>query len=162
ILSKKRFYIVLWIVLSFSSISTFSLHAQRGPSANSASPQTPVFRSSSRLVVVDVIATNDKGEIVSGLKAGDFNLLEDGKPQKIWNFSSHADAIHTEQPATPIQLPSHQFTNITTTQRFDRAITVVLLDRLNSAGPDQAYARQQMIEFLKRLPEGERIALFTL
>ena len=33
---------------------------------------------------------------------------------------------------------------------------------LNTATADQAYARKQMIEFLRALPRGRRVALFVL
>lgn len=42
------------------------------------------------------------------------------------------------------------------------AINVILFDILNTPTDDQWYARQQMIEFLKTLPRGQRVALFTL
>src|SRR5262249_56734696 len=51
---------------------------------------------------------------------------------------------------------------IATAQRFDRPITIIMLDTLNSTGRDQAVARQEMIKFLKHLPPGERISLFVL
>jgi len=40
------------------------------------------LRTNTRLVVVDVVATDSKGQPVPDLKPGDFTLLEDGKPQK--------------------------------------------------------------------------------
>src|SRR5208283_220714 len=39
---------------------------------------------------------------------------------------------------------------------------VILFDILNTPTNDQMYARQQMIDFLKTLPRGQRVALFTL
>jgi len=39
------------------------------------------LRTNTRLVVVDVVATDSKGQAVPDLKAEDFTLLEDGKPQ---------------------------------------------------------------------------------
>jgi VWFA-related protein len=161
---KKPYCVALLVAFCMYFAAIVPLHSQ-SKSSSAADPSlqnTPVFRTSSRLVVVNVIATNDKGEIVPGLKPGNFTVLEDGKPQRLWGFSSRADSVPPPTPATPVELPPHQFTNINTTQRFDRAITIVLLDKLNTTGTDQAFARQQMIEFLKHLPEGERVALFAL
>ena len=42
----------------------------------------PVFRGESVLVTVDVYPQRD-GKIVEGLKASDFEVLEDGKPQTV-------------------------------------------------------------------------------
>src|SRR5687768_13788811 len=48
--------------------------------------QQPVFRSGVELVTIDVVATGRDGRPVHDLKAGDFELLEDGKPQEIRAF----------------------------------------------------------------------------
>lgn len=154
-----------WISsLAAFSLIAFSFVLGQGntvPAPNSA-PQTPVFHASSRLVVVDVIATNGKGEAVSGLTAHDFTVLEDGRPQKIADFSARIDPKAPALGLRPVQLPPNQFTNIVIAQRIDRPITIILLDTLNTTGTDQAVARQEMIRFLKRLPPGERISLFAL
>ncbi len=44
--------------------------------------QTPVFRAATNLVQVDAYPTKD-GQIIEGLTAKDFQILEDGKPQAI-------------------------------------------------------------------------------
>lgn len=49
------------------------------------SPQ-PTFRVQIDLVQVDVIATGADGRFANDLKQGDFELLEDGKPQQIATF----------------------------------------------------------------------------
>jgi VWFA-related protein len=48
--------------------------------------QQPTFRSSVELVTIDVVATRADGAPVPDLTAGDFELLEDGVPQKIQTF----------------------------------------------------------------------------
>jgi len=47
----------------------------------------PVIRVDVNLRQVDLIVTDAKGNHVSDLQPGDFQLLEDGKPQNITNFS---------------------------------------------------------------------------
>lgn len=54
--------------------------AQQSPTAQP--PQLPVFRAEAHFVRVDAYPSRD-GKIVEGLTAGDFEILEDGKPQKI-------------------------------------------------------------------------------
>ena len=67
------------------------------------SPSTNVLRSTTRLVVVDVVTVDSKGESVSDLKADDFTILEDGKPQKISGFSfQHANGA-SPSPSTVAQ-----------------------------------------------------------
>ena len=49
-------------------------------------PGQPSFRSGVELVTIDVVATGRDGRPVHDLKAADFELLEDGKPQEIRAF----------------------------------------------------------------------------
>ena len=50
-------------------------------------PPVPVFRSSVNLTLVDVVVRDRSGAVVRGLKADDFELLEDGVRQQIVTFS---------------------------------------------------------------------------
>lgn len=55
--------------------------------ALAARPQEPVIRVDVNLRQVDLILTDAKGNHISDLRASDFELLEDGRPQPITNFS---------------------------------------------------------------------------
>jgi VWFA-related protein len=129
--------------------------AQQQPSQS-----LPMFRAETRQVLVDVVVT-DHGHFVAGLKPADFNVMEDGKPQKIVAFGMHASSTVPRKPAPPVKLPPNQYTNYAIADP-QRPITIVLMDVLNTQVQDQAYTRKQMIEFLKSLPSGERVALFVL
>lgn len=56
---------------------------------NSLSPSQPgpTFRSNVNLVLVDVVVRDSAGNIVRGLTADDFQLVEDGRPQQIASFA---------------------------------------------------------------------------
>jgi VWFA-related protein len=120
----------------------------------------PVFRTSTRMVLVDVIATDKNGAFVSNLKPADFAILEDGKAQKLSSFTSYTSSSTSPPPLT-VKLPAHQYSNFSF-QPGARPVTIILLDTLNASTIDQNYGRQHMIEFLQKLPPGERVALFTL
>jgi VWFA-related protein len=49
--------------------------------------QEPYFRVSANLVQVDAVVTDSKGSHVRNLEAADFQIFEDGKPQKITLFA---------------------------------------------------------------------------
>jgi hypothetical protein len=151
--------IVLIVLLGLSAGLDFGQAAQSNATANGAQA-TPTFRSSSRLVLVDVVVTDKAGQTVKGLKAADFTILEDGKTQPIRAFESH---VWQKTPASmqKINLPPDQYTNFTE-QQPNSAVNVVLLDILNTPQHDQQYARKQMIAFLRELPPRQRIALFVL
>jgi VWFA-related protein len=60
---------------------------------------TPVFRSRTAIVTVDVAVRDASGAIVRGLTAADFTVLEDGKAQAIETFAFQE--IDTVPPAVP-------------------------------------------------------------
>lgn len=160
----------LGLVCSAALILALAVNAQDpGKPATSATPQNDqtapaaVFHATTRLVVLDVVVTDHHGQFVSGLKAGDFTILEDNKPQKVSAFAAQVAAPTPAKSYPPVKLPPHQYTNFTPiNQQADRPVTVILMDMMNTSGIDQAYARKQMIHFLEKLPEGQPIALFVL
>ena len=69
-------YFCLLAVALITSASAQNNSAAAPPKGTDQS--TPVFRSTSRLVLVDVVATDHQGAFVAGLKVSDFTVLEDG------------------------------------------------------------------------------------
>src|SRR6187397_189564 len=63
-----------------------------------AGQQTPAFRSSVNLILVDVTVRDGKGQPVRNLTANDFEILENGKAQTIVTFAQEDVA----QPAQTI------------------------------------------------------------
>ena len=53
-------------------------------------PTTPLISTTTTEVIVPVTVTDEKGKFVTDLKASDFRILDEGKPQKI-EFFSHAE-----------------------------------------------------------------------
>ncbi len=126
--------------------------------ATSEAPVTTI-KSKVRVVLVDAVVTDDKGNPVHGLRSEDFELREDGKPQKIASFEEHRGA-----PLTLSQLPAlapHVYTNLPVAQAAD-SINVILLDALNTQMRDQVEVHRQMLAYLKTIPLGTRVAIFTL
>ena len=85
--------------IGLAALWTIALSAQApAPSPQTPAPQQPI-RSATLLVEVDTIVTDGKGQFVSGLTADDFEVLEDGKPQKIERIYSVAGTAVTPSPA---------------------------------------------------------------
>ncbi|HEY6274219.1 MAG TPA: VWA domain-containing protein, partial [Terriglobales bacterium] len=123
-----------------------------------------VLKATTRLVVIDVVATNKKGEAIRDLELPDFSVLEDGKEQQIRAFSFQEPKPAPASPAlTPaaVKLPDNVFTNFPKYPPTS-ALNVVLLDALNTTLPDQAYVRDQMIKYLEKLPQGRPVAVYSL
>lgn len=128
------------------------------------SPQPQVYqsnntvKSTTRLVVVDVVATDSSGRPVTGLGIDDFTVLENGTPQKISNFSFQNGA--GVQPVTRAPLPPNVITNDPSFQ--SGVLDVILFDSLNGDFKNQAYAKDQLIRFLGNATLNRPVALFAL
>lgn len=125
-----------------------------------------VLKYTTRLIIVDVIATDHKGDPVRDLKAEDFTLTEDGEKQqlRIFEFQAPSDANNASSSGTNTALTKLAPNVLTNAPRYNatRALNVVLLDALNTTSSNQAYAREQMIRFLDKLPAGQPVAIYTL
>jgi VWFA-related protein len=151
---------VLPRILLLSGVALLLPVQSKQQSLPAAQPAT-AFRATARTVVVDVVV-DDGGKPVRGLKKEDFNLFEDGNPQTIEFFEPHfEDATHSDAVLRASLLPENTYSNIPVSHVAD-SVTVLLLDSLNTYTEDQLYVRRQMIQYLKTLPPGRRIAVFTL
>ncbi|HEY2363161.1 MAG TPA: VWA domain-containing protein [Candidatus Angelobacter sp.] len=117
------------------------------------------LRTNTRLVVVDVVATDSKGQPVTDLKAGDFTVLEDGKPQKIRGFNFEHPGGAPAQ-VVKINLPPSVVTNAPTFQ--SNSLNVILFDTVNGDFSEHAYARDQLLKFLNSAELGRPVAIFAL
>jgi VWFA-related protein len=123
-------------------------------------PDAPIFRSESQLVLMDVSVTDSHGAPVKGLQAGDFTLLENGKPQSIRVFETHGSEL-PYNAATEKPLPPGTFSNRISAST-DTPLDILLFDLLNTPPEDQAYARDQMLQYLRKMPKGKLLSLFVL
>ncbi len=129
------------------------------PGANGA----PVIRTTTRLVQVDVVVTDSKGQPVTGLKAGDFTVLQDGKPQQLKVFEAHvprAPEAKVTRASAPL-LPANTFTNLPR-NASDSSWNIIMVDLLNTETKDQQIVRDQLTRLLNTLPRGRPVALFEL
>lgn len=156
-MKRLRPYSVL-VPLLFAALPSSSV----AQAASADATNIPVFRSEARVVVVDVVATDPDGKPLHGLKARDFQIYDNGKQQTVRGFDEHttddARVVSVEKP--PVLAPG-VYSNWTPAHSSG-AVNIVLFDTLNMDWQDQAYARRKMIEYLKTLPPGQQVALFTL
>jgi VWFA-related protein len=131
-----------------------------------AAPHTPTLRTNTRLVTVDVVVT-ESGHAVPALSRDSFRILENGKEQETKNFDEHSFVASPASPRTSgavapgggAALPVHVFSNAVAAAGPPN---VLLLDALNTPVKDQQYLRRQMVAYLKDIPAGTRIAIFSL
>jgi len=140
----------------FLIASLASAVAQHAPST-----QTPTIRTNSRIVIVDVVVTDSKGQPVHNLKASDFTLLEDKQSQRIRHFDEHI-AIPTGPASSPEpKMAPNTFTNFISTPQGS-ALNIILLDALNTPQESQSFLRSRLKTLADALPSGSRIAIFGL
>jgi VWFA-related protein len=152
------------LTLAGQSQTQQTLQAAQNAPAQAPVQSSTVLKITSRLVVVDVVALDHKGQPVTDLTAEDFTVLEEGKEQKVSAFSFQrpvASARGSAAVTAPVKLPPRMFTNIPR-QSTSGALNVVLLDALNTQATNQAYVREQMIKFLTKIPEGQPVAVYAL
>lgn len=129
-----------------------------------SSSQSDVYQSqtrlktSTRLVVVDVVATDKQGEPIPNLNADDFTILENGVPQKISNFS-----FQRTGQAKPAAMPQLAPNVVTNAPSFDSGVLdVVLFDSVNGEFSSQAYAKDQLAKFFSTAKLDRPVALFAM
>lgn len=170
---KRRAFGVLYLPVVFAlllfSAATRSQTASPNPPAGAAAQQTSpnyetatVLKAITRLVVVDVVATNNKGEAVTDLKSEDFTVLEDGTEQNVRAFNLQKPVQEPPQDAQQLaKLADNVSTNIPR-YNVNNALNVILLDALNTGLGNQAYMRDEMLKYLKTIPTGQPVAVYTL
>lgn len=128
--------------------------------AASQQPPPVTIRVNTRVVLVDVVVTDKQGKPITGLSRENFTVEEKGKKQKIAFFSSPQEA---QKQAEPPQLGPGIYTNKPEYRSPGGPVTAILLDAANTPFRDQAYARLQMLKYVReQLKPGQRIGVFTL
>jgi VWFA-related protein len=130
---------------------------------------TPTIKVATKLTVEDVTVTDAGRRPVPGLVRSDFTIKEDGKPQPIRDFEEYAVGRPPSQTA-PAQLPANVYTNAQPPPANSSAVDILLLDSVTTglfkglkiAPENLAYARQQAIKYLRRMPTGTQVAILEL
>jgi len=122
--------------------------AEAPKDASPATPQTPqqndtvpqsnvVIRKESRLVLVDTVVTDKKGEYVRDLKQSDFKVFEDNKEQAISSFSTGTD-------------PAIQASG-------QKRYLILFFDNSTMQTPDQIQARNAANQFIAANANGDHL-----
>lgn len=147
------------LLCSFISATAFSqAKPAPQPGKDEVLQSQSVIRSTTKLVILDVIATDDQGRMVTDLKQDDFTVLEDGVPQKLIDFSF-------QRPSTTQQVAPKLAANVVSnTPQFAWASSwnIVLLDAINTDFSNRAYAQDMLIKYFEKKPVIEPTAVFAL
>lgn len=146
----------LALTLLACSLLAFAQTAPAPPAANAPAINTGpatrdangvlTIRRTARLVILDVVVTDAKGNVVTGLTKKDFRVTESDQPQNILNFE--AAGAHANDITAPIN----------STADLDRVaprtpVNILLLDEFNTRFEDMAFARYSLKKLLERQPD---------
>src|SRR6202047_2291542 len=110
----------------------------QSPQPDSTVPQSSVvIKKESRLVLVDTVVTNKKGEYVRDLRQSDFKVYEDNKEQTISTFSTGSD-------------PAIQASG-------QKRYLILFFDNSTMQTPDQIQARNAANQFIAANADGEHL-----
>jgi VWFA-related protein len=148
----------LCVLVATSLVAQASPHAQ-SPAADAGrqAPPAVTFQVEINYVDVDVVVTDSQGRTVAGLSRDDFELLEDGKPQKIEMFSSvvlpatPSDRFLGTRDSVPIDARSNR-------RPFDGRVYVVVLDDLDISPLRTGTVKQSARDFVSRYMSPDDIA----
>jgi len=135
--------------------------APRPLRAQDSAPTTPeTLQVYSRETIVDVVVTDDNGRHVRGLKQSDFSVEEDDNPQIIRSFKE--SGLTAAKTRSQSKLPPGIYSNANATP-VTGPVNIILIDSLNSHDPMLvALAQREIVEYLKAMPEGNQVAIFSL
>lgn len=150
---KDRAFVILALLLGASGQEI----PVAAPGTSAAAQPQNVLRSTTHLVQLNVIVLDREGRPVPDLTRSDFTVTDDGNPETISTFSVEKN----EARASPRPLrPPDTFSNRWGDE--PGSVTIILLDTVNTAFTDQAYAREQVSKFLVAMRPQDRVALFAL
>src|SRR6266850_3577552 len=168
----KRMFLIIALILQLS-LSSFP--QQRNPQKQSPQPQSPdqqpkpqseddVVRISTNLVQVDPIITDSKGKQVTDLRADEVQILEDGKPQKITNFSYIAldstEASQAAGPAKPVDKNAPPVPPVRLRPEQVRRTMALVVDDLGLSFESSYFVRRALKKFVdQQMEPGDLVAI---
>lgn len=124
-----------------------------------AQDETPSFRTSTNLVDLTFIALDRGGKPVTDLKREEITIIDKGQGRSpvFFRFEGAVTA------ASEKRLPTGVFSNHEgAAAGTPRNLTAIVLDTLNTPPQNQAWARAQVMQYLRGIDPSTRIALYGL
>jgi VWFA-related protein len=119
----------LWLLAARTQGQSKSQPNQQAAAPGANLSSAPVIKKESRLVLVDAVVTDKKGDYISDLKQDNFRVYDDNKEQTITSFSFGSD------PKAPVN--------------SERRYVVLFFDNASMEMPDQQAARAAAAKFIE-------------
>jgi len=145
--NPRRLLIRVLAGLSLAALISGPASTTRAQQPTPQEPAPPVFRGGTTFVSVDVYPRRD-GTFVDGLDVGDFQVLEDGIPQKVETFQ--VIRIEPNPADSERRDPNTKADGDTQAADPRNRVFVVYLDVRHTSIAGAHYARQPVVDFLTR------------
>ncbi len=141
--SSRKFFFEIGALLFASCLTELPARAQDAPkppesAEQSAAAPVPVIKTESRIVLVDVVVRDKKGNYLRDLSQQDFKVYEDNKEQAITSFSFGSD------PTSPQGSSQKHY-------------LVLFFDNSSMDKPDQIQARAAAKKFIENNAAPDRL-----
>jgi VWFA-related protein len=125
---------------------------------------TPIFRAGTTLVEFSIVATDERGQPVTDLKANEISIIQNGRPQQVAFFRFEGSAFTPDASAAKREpIAPGIFTNrIEYSPGPARNVTAIVIDTLNTLPEDQVAMKAQVMQYLRALAPNTRVAVYML
>lgn len=163
-------FVIVWFSLGSVPIGAQQQSVPAPPAPQTApSGRVAVLRAASNFVRIDVEVTDRSGKPITGLRAEQFTITDDGKPQKITNFSySDIEKVETAgaENAKPIVVPVDSEeparSEAVSDAVRDRRMIVLFFDLTSMETDDVIRAHDSALKFVrKQMTPADLVAVVT-
>ena len=166
----KGISLILLLLLSLSSSASAQQpgEAKPQPSPSRAEPQQSrpneddVVRITTNLVQVDAVVTDKSGKLIKDLRQDEVQIFEDGRQQKITNFSLvTSEALATQPaPAATVGKPAPPLPPTTLHPEDIRRTIALVVDDLGLSFESTYYTRRALKKFVdEQMQPGDLVAI---
>jgi VWFA-related protein len=122
--------------------------------------QTPTFRTGIDAVTVDVVVTDRQGRPVTDLKAEDFEVLENRKPQTVQTFKFiKVDTVAPELQSSYVRDIQSMDDQRREASRDDTRVLIIFLDDYHTRLANSLTIKQELAKFLSQLTINDLVAV---
>ena len=146
---KSRFFVAAVLALLGATIGAGQQPAPESPGGQAPAEPPPVtFRVEVNYVEVDAVVTDAQGNQVSNLTLDDFEVLEDGRPQKVTAFS--LVDIPIERAERPLFAAAPIEPDVQSNETPDGRLYLIVLDDLHTTFSNTPRVKVALRQFLER------------
>lgn len=168
--NRLRQVVAVAVIAAFT-IAPIPALAQQQSARPQSSPSTTVsiLHSVSSFVRIDVEVTDKSGKPITGLKPSQFILTDDGKPQKISNFTysdiekvETAGSVDSKPVVVPVDTEDPAEAAQVTEAVRDRRMIVLFFDLTSMETGDMIRAHDSALKFIqKQMTPADLVAIVT-